>query len=374
VYLQIKPIITILITLTILFTSCSKDKKEIIENKNITAKSDDVVTIKGINAKAYSWTQISGIDVILIDPNTATPSFIAPEVKEKKILEFELQALITSLGSNDIIRKDIATVTINPNEEKTPSSETNTTTQSTISLKSLKLTIDKNSLNIETNTTLKVLATYSDNTTKDVTNNTKWILSDTDAVEIQKNTIRTKKETNIIIQASYQSITSNPQAIEIYKEINGHRLPPEPDPTINNSTLLGVDSNNNDVRDDVERWIYEEYKEKHPIHMDIAMQAGKAYKQVLETPERALEIHDEVNRATYCQLYYRLNAKYFNEPILIQKNAVNRYFRLKIYYNTEERIDTYLQYDKLLSGGVYTLPPFRERKAMCDFNTSKYEE
>ena len=31
--------------------------------------------------------------------------------------------------------------------------------------------------------------------------------------------------------------------------INGHTLPPEPDPKINNSTLLGIDSNNNGVRE-----------------------------------------------------------------------------------------------------------------------------
>ena len=42
--------------------------------------------------------------------------------------------------------------------------------------------------------------------------------------------------------------------------INGHTLPPEPDPKINNATLLGVDSNDNGVRDDVEIWIYKKYQ------------------------------------------------------------------------------------------------------------------
>ena len=35
--------------------------------------------------------------------------------------------------------------------------------------------------------------------------------------------------------------------------INGVSVPPEPDPVRNNSTIAGVDSNNNGVRDDVER-------------------------------------------------------------------------------------------------------------------------
>tara|TARA_Y100000590_G_C15665494_1_gene994287 strand:+ start:897 stop:1445 length:549 start_codon:yes stop_codon:yes gene_type:complete len=36
-------------------------------------------------------------------------------------------------------------------------------------------------------------------------------------------------------------------------------LPPEPDPVLNNATILGVDSNNNDIRDDVERAIAFKY-------------------------------------------------------------------------------------------------------------------
>ena len=161
----------------------------------------------------------------------------------------------------------------------------------------------------------------------------------------------------------------------IYSEtINGHTLPSEPDSKINNSTLIGVDSNNNGVRDDVERWIYKTYKDKHPIHIDIAMQAGRAYKKVLETPERAKEIYNEVDKVAYCEIYYKLNAKYFNEPTLVQEDIDDRYFRHKIYFNTKERMDAYIQYDTLLSGDTYTLPKLKERKALCDFNTSKYEE
>jgi len=73
-----------------------------------------------------------------------------------------------------------------------------------------------------------------------------------------------------------------------------------------------------------------------------------------------------------CDAYYSVYAKYFNEPILLQEDVVSRYFRHKIYFNTQERMDTYLQYDKLLSGGVYTLPESDELKDKCDFNTSKY--
>ncbi len=107
------------------------------------------------------------------------------------------------------------------------------------------------------------------------------------------------------------SLNANKLTITAYTDINSYKLPPKPDETLNNSTLLGIDSNNNGVRDDVEIWIYETYKDKHPIHIDIAMQTGRAYKQVLETPERAREIHDEVSAVTSCEAYYKIYAKIF---------------------------------------------------------------
>lgn len=163
-------------------------------------------------------------------------------------------------------------------------------------------------------------------------------------------------------------LTSN-----IYSEtINGHTLPPEPDPKINNSTLLGMDSNYNGVRDDVERWIYKTYKDKHPIYIDIAMQAGRAYKLVLETPEMAKEIRLKVNGALFCGWYYQNDAYRYNDPTLVHER-IDVPVKSK-YFNTKKRSDVYRQYDRLLSGGVYGLPRAKQRKALCDFNTSKYEE
>ena len=160
--------------------------------------------------------------------------------------------------------------------------------------------------------------------------------------------------------------------VSFSETINGHTLPPEPDPKINNSTLLGIDSNNNGVRDDVERLVYKTYKDKHPIHIDIAMQAGRGYKKVLETPERAKKIHNEVGAASDCNWYFKAYAKYFNEPLLVNENVTDSVFFL--YFNTKQRKNSYLKYDTLLSGDTYSLPAIEDMKAMCDFNTSKYEE
>ena len=156
--------------------------------------------------------------------------------------------------------------------------------------------------------------------------------------------------------------------------INGYKLPPEPDETLNNSTLLGIDVNDNGVRDDVERWIYITYKDKHPIYIDIALQAARGYKIILEEAENAKEIHYEATAYIDCISYYENYAKYFNEKILIEDNFDLEYFRVKIYFNTQSRKDRYDQYDRLLSGDSYSLPKIKDLKSKCDFDTNKYEE
>ncbi|MBL0722005.1 MAG: hypothetical protein JJV88_05440 [Sulfurovum sp.] len=73
------------------------------------------------------------------------------------------------------------------------------------------------------------------------------------------------KNTSQLLNANIKLVADKEEVI------HGHTLLPEPDLVINNFTLLGIDSNNNGVRDDVERWIYHTYQDKHPIYVDIAM-------------------------------------------------------------------------------------------------------
>ena len=188
---------------------------------------------------------------------------------------------------------------------------------------------------------------------------------------------KSEEKLNISTSQSDVNITQNTQTQTTRTQvtvINGHTLPPEPDPAVNDSTLLGVDANGNGVRDDVERWIYETYKDKHPIYIDIAMQAARGYKLVLETPEKAKEIHGEVSAAGDCEAYYKIYAKYFNETILIKDEVITKYFRKNIYFNTEERMNVYIQYDTLLSGDTYSLPEIENMKALCDFDVNQYRE
>jgi len=243
-----------------------------------------------------------------------------------------------------------------------------------VSLERLNLVIPVTQLQENNATTLTVEGTYSNGETKPLSSGITWRISNPKVLETHGMNLIAKGEGTATIRAEVAGVLSPERSITLYKVISGHRLPPEPDPKINNSTLLGIDSNNNGVRDDVERWVYETYKDNHPIYIDIAMQEARADKKILETPEKAREIHDEVDKAVYCQSYYKYDAEFLNEPLLLEETVVNEYFRSKIYFNTKERMDAYLHYDALLSGDSYTLPTFEEEKGACDFNTSKYEE
>lgn len=176
---------------------------------------------------------------------------------------------------------------------------------------------------------------------------------------------------SIVISGCSQSdgySTSNNEEVEV---IHGYTLPPAPDPAINNSTLLGIDSNNNGVRDDVEIWILKKYKDKHPIYTEIAMQAGRAWQKILEDPSKANDTSKLLDAAQNCEFYFRFDANKYGDILLIDESIVDRMFR-KIVTNTQEREDAYWEHDRLLSGGVYVLPKASQAKSYCDFNVTKF--
>lgn len=80
--------------------------------------------------------------------------------------------------------------------------------------------------------------------------------------------------------------------------INGISVPPEPDPTINNATLAGVDSNQNGVRDDVERVIAGASKKAtyDAYTLPIATLLNRLATTQLPTPESIVDIE----RNIYC--------------------------------------------------------------------------
>jgi len=158
-------------------------------------------------------------------------------------------------------------------------------------------------------------------------------------------------------------LTSN-----IYSEtINIHTLPPEPDPEINNATLLGIDSNNNGVRDDVERWIYKTYK--HPIERGIFMQNARAYQKVIVDPSKAMETMKYIDNSSDCEGYWRYWKSLYKDSN--ESYVLDRYRDLEkelrpIQFNTLKRHMAYERFNAELSGGVYSSG--RISKEQCEFD------
>ena len=136
--------------------------------------------------------------------------------------------------------------------------------------------------------------------------------------------------------------------------INGHVLPPEPDPKVNNATLLGIDSNGNGVRDDLERYICKRFNgyEHAAKERAVAMQHARALQKILVDPELAWEnkTYEIFDQATYCLMYYTRKYKPYN----IAYDIFDADFKDQA-FNTRERVKAYFQYNKSLGGHMFTL-------------------
>ncbi|MDR1008423.1 MAG: hypothetical protein LBL65_07715 [Campylobacteraceae bacterium] len=178
---------------------------------------------------------------------------------------------------------------------------------------------------------------------------------------------------------------------------NTYRLPPKPDIRINDSTLLGVDTNDNGVRDDVERWIYQTYDtyipcikqdisvesssgefytttikecngepvQYHQIIREIAMQYARAYQTILKNPENYEKNIELEDAAYYCNRYFTINMEDTNKSILIDHTIASKLKAVQL--NTQSRIKAYEKYTKQLNGTIYEFEQGFYKK-YCDFD------
>jgi len=145
--------------------------------------------------------------------------------------------------------------------------------------------------------------------------------------------------------------------------VNGYKLPPEPDKALNDSTLLGVDVNENGVRDDVERYIVIKYQDHHKIVTEIGLQMARAYQKAIAAGSTANKSDRYILDAMECNFYFRYDATEFGDPVLIDHTIDIKNIQL----NTKSRVYAYLEYDRVFSGGVYSLTPADQEKSKCNF-------
>jgi hypothetical protein len=164
--------------------------------------------------------------------------------------------------------------------------------------------------------------------------------------------------------------TSTPTSLSIYWEVDGHRLPPEPDPSTNNATLHGIDSNGDGVRDDVERYIYGRVYSKYPkTNRALALQFAKAYQKIIDEP--TFNKHKTVDKAVACERYFdrahTKNMSYDDALTWYKENLRTSGIELQdTVFNTRERILRRIDYMVELSGHTfrYTMPD----KHKCSFD------
>ena len=215
-------------------------------------------------------------------------------------------------------------------------------------LASINLESNVSTLNVGEKAELSVMATYSDGSTSELDANVAWIITPLlYGIDINNKVLTATRDGNISIQAKVGTTLSNPLNLTITWVVNGHTLPPEPDPVENDATLGGVDSNNNGVRDDVERKIYVTYPVK--LQRALLMDGAIVFQKIVVRPVgEAQEIVKEVTKVLNCKSYLKLkDGRIRSNNFRVVKSLEN------LTYDTKERVRKYLDYNIALSGGMY---------------------
>jgi len=203
----------------------------------------------------------------------------------------------------------------------------------------------------------------------------KWFVTPKEDVELT-NSDKAEIEIKVLKEGSYTIhliAKKNSKTFTALSKINviepiiidGFLLPPEVDETLNNSTLLGIDANNNGIRDDVERWILLDMEIRYgnsKVERAIAFEKAKAYQMTLEDPtNKDNKVGQAMSDAGDCRAYY-MYVK--NKGQKTYGGEQNRNMKDKM-FNTKERLKTYWAYDATLGGRVFTKTPTRLYHTKC---------
>ncbi len=366
-----------LLLLLVAATGCSEKSSPLVDRSELTVNSGESVRVIAIEgADEYLWRGVDDTEGISFNTEGKVLEFTAPVVQKRHTALFELEAKFRFFTQKQNVK-----VVIEPVEDENTdgsdgnltapatddggdtSIENNASTEDGVSIKSLTLHVAQTSLNRDHNITVTLTAKYKDNTAKTLTEGIAWIITPKDAVSVKGDTLTALKDGNVTIQAWIGNTLSNIVKLNIYWEVSGHRLPPEPDPEINNATLLGVDVNHNGVRDDVERWIYKTYEQ--PAERGIMLQDAYAFQKVIVNPKKAHETVKYINDSLAC-FYYLLDT---NSYILTKYRFqdIDRDL-MKIQFNTIKRHTAYERFNGEFNGEVFSTQDANKSKCTFDIN------
>ncbi|MDO9182089.1 MAG: hypothetical protein Q7U04_06760, partial [Bacteriovorax sp.] len=116
-----------------------------------------------------------------------------------------------------------------------------------------------------------------------------------------------------------------------------------PDPKINNATLLGVDSDNDGIRDDVQRWINENFSSMPDVKIALKQYAVDVESSFLTASDKQASILSslETLKAQECFSDVARESGMTSREIINNRKKVDA-----IYMNTRERIEAELKADE----------------------------
>jgi translation initiation factor 2 alpha subunit (eIF-2alpha) len=153
-------------------------------------------------------------------------------------------------------------------------------------------------------------------------------------------------------------------------DVQGNNLPEEPDEELNNSTIAGIDANNNGIRDDVELKIFEKYLKKAKMRSAM-LQYAQALQLVLTQvhSEEVMKTFLEKYGSAYSCLYSAVDSYNDSEDskflYQVRNDAVEEVVGLVL--NTEERKNQFdVTYKKYMTS-------FKASDRECDIDSSSLE-
>jgi len=144
----------------------------------------------------------------------------------------------------------------------------------------------------------------------------------------------------------------------------GNGLPPDPGEA-GKATLEGIDSDQDGVRDDIQRYIALTYPDSQKTRAALRQAAIALQKIILESPdvESALYNTELEARASECIRYIHPdNGRKIDNMLMAE------------FLNTLERSRAYLDYDSKLGGHIFGTKDLDEYKSSCTFDPDSMED
>lgn len=133
-------------------------------------------------------------------------------------------------------------------------------------------------------------------------------------------------------------------------------LPPDPG-AAGKLTLAGIDSDNDGVRDDVQRWIVMTYPNSQKTRAGLR-QLAQDYQRFILGAASPTQIYDAARLMDNTQACLEYIGDGYSFGGLLKAQMLNTYARSKVF----------LQADRYLSGRMYKGLPYNQWKQGCKFN------